>query len=365
MREIGRRAGALAAGLALLAGISAAGTAGAATLKASYSLQGTRASQIAGAPDLVDLGTGNRFETESIDGMSRQVLAFPRGGGLSLATDGLVNPLSHSIVMNVRLEEISGFRRLLDFSGGDADDGLYALDGHLVLYGAGAGAGAAPALDGSWVQVALTSEAASEGSQWTVVAINGTPVTAATTTRDFTLVSGGLRFFKDNVRGPSGGEESAGAVACILLYDGALTLAELRQVASDPLCPAPRPLSSAQLGFTPGTYVGRTSQGLPIELEVGATSVQYVAFGWRARCADGRVHTNTIGLGDAPIRNRRFSVFGVLTTGGRGRVRGKLGGERASGKLSRWAGSAFRTTCVARGIRWHAHLTHRGGPAPF
>ncbi|HEX7291953.1 MAG TPA: hypothetical protein VF250_12580 [Conexibacter sp.] len=356
MRDLGRVVGALVAGLALLVGCGSA--ASAATLKASYLLQGTRASQTAGAPDLVDLGPGNRFTTETIDGAPRQVLAFPRGGGLSLATDGLVDPVSHSIVMNVRLDDVFGFRRLLDFSGGDADDGLYDLDGRLVLYGAGSfGGDADPAFDGSWVQVALTSEATLTGPQWTVTALNGSPVQGAATPRRFRLGADGLRFFKDNVRGPSRREESAGAVACILLYDGALTTAELRQVAVDPLCPAPRPVAPEQLGFTPGTYVGRTSQGLPIGLEVGRTSIQYVEFGWRARCADGRVHRNSIGLGGAPIRNRRFSVFGVLTTGGRGRVRGRLDGERAHGRLSRWAGSAFDTTCVARGIRWHAHLT--------
>jgi hypothetical protein len=362
MREIGRRAGALAAGLVLLAGIGTAGTAGAATLKASYSLQGTRASQTPGAPDLVDIGPGNRFTTETFDGAPRQVLAFPRGGGLSLATTGLVDATSHSIVMDVRLDDVSGFRRLLDFSGGDADIGLYAFDGSPVLYGFGAPGGGEPVFDGSWVQIALTSEATLFGSQWTVVAVNGAPVTAAATARGLRLGTDGLRFFKDNVRGPAGGEESAGAVACILLYDGALTLSELGQAAADPLCPAPRATPPAQLGFTPGTYVGRTSQGLPIELDVGPMSIQDVAFGWRARCADGHVHTNTIDLGGGPIRDRRFSVFGVLTTGGRGRVRGRLSGERASGRLSRWAGSAFNTTCVARGIRWHARLRRGNGP---
>jgi hypothetical protein len=361
MRDLGRVAGALAAGLALLAVSGAA--ASAATLKASYLLQGTRASQIAGAPDLVDLGPGNRFTTETIDGVPRQVLAFPRGGGLSLATDGLVDTVSHSIVMNVRLDETFGFRRLLDFSGGDADDGLYDLDGRVVLYGAsGFGGGdAEPALDGSWVQVALTSEATLTGSQWTVAALNGAPMQGSVTPRRFRLGADGLRFFKDNVRGPSRREESAGAVSCILLYDGALTTAELRQVAVDPLCPAPRPVTPEQLGFAPGTYIGRTSQGLPIGLEVGRASIGFLAFGWRARCADGRIHRNTMGLQGAPIRDRRFSIAGRMTTGGRARVTGMIVGDRASGRLSRWAGSAFHTRCVARGIRWHARLMRSGG----
>jgi hypothetical protein len=358
MREIGRRSGLLAAGLAILLCSS---TAGAATLKASYLLQGMRASQTPGAPELVDVGPGNRFKTETVDGVPRQVLAFPRGGGLSLATDGLVDRISHSIVMNVRMDEVAGYRRLLDFSGGGADAGLYNLDGQLVLYGAGGPGGSAdPAFDGSWVQVALTSQATLAGSQWTVAALNGTPVSGATTPREFRLGANGLRFFKDNVRGPARREESAGAVACILLYDGALTTAELAQVAADPLCPAPRPISAAELGFTPGTYLGRTSQGLPIGLMVSPTSVQQVAFRWRARCADGRVHLNWIGVGAAPVRDGRFSAFDILATGGRARVTGIIRGSRASGRLSRWGGSAFRTTCVARGIRWRARLA-RGG----
>jgi hypothetical protein len=358
MREIVRRAGVLAAGLVLVTG----GTAAAATLKASYGLQDSRASQVAGAPDLVDLGSGNRFETETVDGAARPVLAFPRGGGLSLATSGLVDAVGHSIVMNVRLSDISGFRRLIDFSDGASDDGLYDLDGHIVLYVDGGVAVSQDAvLDGSWVQVALTSEPALAGSQWTVAAVNGTPIAAGTTLRGFRLGVGGLRLFKDNVRGPGRGEESGGAIACLRVYDGALTTAELGQVAADPLCPAPRPVSAGQLGYQPGTYVGRTSQGLQISFRVTATTVQDVSFDWRARCADRRVHKNGIYLGGTSLRHGRFSVFGVLGTGGRARVSGRIAGDRARGRLSRWAGSAFGTTCVARGVRWHAHLTHGGG----
>jgi len=355
MRELGKRAGALAAGLTLL--LAASGTAGAAPPKASYLLQGTRASAIAGAPDLVDVGPGNSFATETIDGAPRQVLRFPRGGGLSLATDGLVDPVSHSIVMNVRVADVYGIRRLLDFSGGTSDAGLYVFDGHLVIDAGGPVAiSRRVVLDGAWAQVALTSEATPDGSQRTVVAVNGTPATTLATPSNFELGAAGLRLFKDNDHGPAQGEESAGAVACVLLYDGALTTSELAQGASGPPCPAPRPPSAAQLGFTPGGYVGRTSQGLPIVFVVGPSSVQAIEFLWRARCADGRVHTNAIALDAGAIRHRRFSVFNTLSTGGRARVSGGVRGMRASGRLSRWGGSAFRTTCVARGMSWHAHL---------
>lgn len=361
MRELGRRSGALAAALVLCGSCAAGG----ATLKASYQLQGSRASQLAGAPDLVDIGPGNRFATETVDGTSRQVLAFPKGGGVALRTAGLVDSASHSIVMTFRLADVSGFRRLLDFSDGGSDNGLYDLGGRVVLYlGGDNAASQAVELGTSFVQVALTSEATLGGAQWTTAYVNGRPVVAGTTAQDFELGAGGLRFFKDNVSGGASGEQSAGALACALVYDGALTASEVARQAADPaLCPAPRPAPPPHLPFSVGDYRGTTSQGLPIFFTVTPTSIEDVTFGWRARCADGRVHTNMIGLGGTSIRRRRFSVRGVLTTGGRAHVIGRLEGGRASGRLSRWAGSAFDTDCVARGIRWHAHVV--SGQAPF
>lgn len=360
MREIAKRAGALAAGLMLLG----PATSTAATLKASYELQGTRASQVAGAPDLVDVGPGNRFETATVDGVSRPVLAFPKGGGVSLATGGLVDPVAHSVVMTFRLDDTSGITRLLDFSGGASDNGLYGFGGHVVLYVDG-GVAYSPdaALDG-WVQLTLASEPTLAGSQWTVAAVNGTPVAAGPTPSDFQLGAAGLRLFKDNDRGSGRGEQSAGELSCVRLYDGTLSTTEIAQAAADPSCPAPKPPTPAQLGYTPGRYVGRTSQGLPISFTVAAGSVQGIELDWRARCADGHVHRNGILLGGTSLRHRRFSAFGVLGTGGRARVSGTLHGTRASGRLSRWAGSAFGTTCVKRGVRWRAHLT-RGGGSPL
>jgi hypothetical protein len=361
MREIGGCFGVLAAALVL----GASGVAGAATLKAGYQLQGNRASQVAGAPDLTDIGPGNRFATEQVDGTARQVLAFPKGGGVALRTAGLVDPASHSIVMTFRLAEVSGFRRLLDFSDGRSDNGLYDLDGRVVLYlGGDTAASPAGVLGTSYVQVALTSEATLGGSQWTAAYVNGTPVVAGTTAQDFGLGAGGLRFFKDNDSGGARGEQSAGALSCALVYDGALTPGEVAQQAADPaLCPAPRPAPPPHLPFRVGDYRGVTSQGLPIFFTVTSTSVEDVVFGWRAKCADGLVHTNTIGLGGTGLRRGRFSVRGLLTTGGRAHVIGRLKGGRARGRLSRWAGSAFNTNCVARGIGWHAHLVQGQAPS--
>jgi hypothetical protein len=220
MRRLSGIVGAMAA-LALLGGCEAAG---AATLKASYQLRDSRTSQLAGAPDLADLGPGNRFATETVDGVARQVLAFPKGGGVSIRTSGLVDRTSPSVVMVFRLADVSGFRRLLDFSDGASDDGLYDASGTTVFYAGDYVARSTGAVfeDSAYVQVTLTSEATLAGSQWTVVYVNGTPVAAATTTQGFGLGSRVLRLFKDNVRGSGRGEQSAGALACVFVYDGAL-----------------------------------------------------------------------------------------------------------------------------------------------
>jgi hypothetical protein len=230
--------GGLAVALALLIGAEGAG---AATLKASYPLQGDLASEIAGAPELSSLGTGNRFVFETVDGTRRPVLVFPRGGGLSLNTTGLVDPQSHSVAMLFRLADVSRYRRLLDFANGTSDNGLYNLTGRVALYQRDVAVSQSAVFGHSYVQLVLTNEAVAADAQETTVYVNGVEVVAARTSEGFELSSGVLRFFQDNTSGGGQGENSPGAVACVLVYDGALTAAEVSQVAgAHSSCPAPR-----------------------------------------------------------------------------------------------------------------------------
>jgi hypothetical protein len=60
----------------------------------------------------------------------------------------------------------------------------------------------------------------------------------------------------------------------------------------------------------PGSYIGTTSQGLPISFVVNSGAVSSVRFGWSASCADGQVHANTIVLPGAGVRGGAFSVQG-------------------------------------------------------
>jgi Concanavalin A-like lectin/glucanases superfamily len=311
MRGIGGIGGVLLATLVLLAGGEGAD---AATLKANYQLQGNRGSAVAGAPELVNLGTGNRFVSEAVDGAARQVLTFPKGNGLLLSTAGLVDSASNSVVMLFRLTHLSGFRRILDFSNSTSDNGLYNFGGKIVLYEKGPAAVSRGAVfDDSYAQVVLTNAAGPGGSEETAVYVNGTAQAAAKTSEGFDLRSGVLRFFQDNTSGPAGGEESAGAVACILVYDGALTAAEVGQLGDDPtLCPAPRSVLGKAKALVTGTPRAEKSTrsiavdtGLTVSCPVGTASCRGIG---RVDVVSTRGHA--MAGGPKRLGKVRFSVPG-------------------------------------------------------
>jgi hypothetical protein len=268
--------GALLAALILVGGID---DAGAATLRAEYRFQGNLASEIAGAPDLVDIGQGNNFALERIHGLGpHQVLRFPEGSGLSMATTGLVNPTNNSVVVVFRLADTDGYRRILDFAGGVSDAGLYNLDGRVALYGAGSTSKNA-VLNSSYAEIALTNAAVAGGSEQVTAYLNGTEVAAGTASAGFDLGSGQLRFFRDNTTGAYPGEESSGAVSCVLVYNGTLTADEVSQVADDrTLCPAPTPApgrADASATGKPKAIRSRSSTvvdtGLTVSCPIGTT----------------------------------------------------------------------------------------------
>lgn len=267
------------AALALVGGVEGAG---AATLRAEYRFQGNLASEVAGAPELSNVGEGNHFAIERIDGLGRHpVLSFPEGNGLSLATAGLVDPTNNSVVVVFRLADTVGYRRILDFAGGTSDTGLYNLNGRVAIYGGpDSDASQNVVLSDSYVQIALTNAAAPGGSEQVTAYLNGVEVAAARVSKGFDLGSGVLGFFHDNTSGAYPGEESSGAVSCVLVYDGTLAANEVRQVATGPtLCPAPRPApgrAKASVRAKPKVVGSRRSivvdTGLTVSCPIGGTA---------------------------------------------------------------------------------------------
>jgi Concanavalin A-like lectin/glucanases superfamily len=169
---------------------------------------------------LSNLGEGNGFAPDP--DISRQVLTFPMGNGLSLQTAGLAPPDSYSVVMLFRLDG-AGRRKLLDFAGGTSDAGLYLCDNGGLLLEEGTGTpctgGSEP--PGGFVQLVLTR--APDDAR---VYLNGTQAMQVQSASGVALLGSELRFFKDDDVAPAN-EHAAGAVARIRVYDNVLTAEEV------------------------------------------------------------------------------------------------------------------------------------------
>jgi concanavalin A-like lectin/glucanase superfamily protein len=324
--------GALLAALILLGAVD---DAGAATLQAEYLFQGNLASEIAGAPDLANIGSGNSFATERINGLGlQQVLRFPEGNGLSLATAGLVNPTNNSVVIVFRLADTHGYRRILDLAGGVSDHGLYNLNGHVALYGAGSSSESV-VLSNSYAEIALTNAAVAGDSEQVTAYLNGTKVASGTASEGFDLGSGQLRLFRDNTSGAYPGEESSGAVSCLLVYDGALTANEVSRVANDQtLCPAPTPAQGRARASVTGKPEAIRS-GRSTVVDTGLTVS--CPIGPKACPASGRVDA-TLARGGAARRKRLGVVRFTVSSGESRSVQVRL--PQRGAKALRDAGAA-------------------------
>jgi hypothetical protein len=212
--------------LALLLLLAAPGGALAQQLQADYDFNGNRSSSVAGAPDMTDIdfdpSADNAFATETFLGSPRQVLTFPRGNGLSVSTAGVIPTDHYSIAMVFRFNEVSGWRRLIDFKNGVEDTGLYVLSGALDFYLSGTGSNQpiTPSASGDpFHEVILTRDRATGE---VVVYADGVEQVRFFDNQGQAIIHPGetLIFFRDG--GPVGGEESAGAVAGIRLFDAPL-----------------------------------------------------------------------------------------------------------------------------------------------
>jgi hypothetical protein len=212
--DLGIAVAVAAAGLAF-----AAAPASAVSLRGDYGFNGTRGSSV-GGPAMQDVGSGNAFATERVGGSSRRVLRFPKGNGLLVSTAGRIPRTRYSIVMRVRFNETSGYRRILDFSNGSSDAGLYVFSGTLRFFTHTSGSAVVirPSANGNpYHEVMLTR--ASSGQ--VIGYVDGVEQLRFQDTGRATIHAGqSLRFFADDRVVPN--EVSAGAVASIQLYDGPL-----------------------------------------------------------------------------------------------------------------------------------------------
>jgi hypothetical protein len=233
LSRMGRGAISILAGMAVGACLLLAAPAGAATLIGDYQFQGTKESSGPGSSlsGLNDIGT---FQTENVMGTTRQVLAFAQGTGLRTAPSTM--PSTSSVVMTFRLLDDTDYNRILDWSAGTDDNGIYDHNRKASYYRPGLG----EAVDSpgtvfgsnSYSTLAVTMSAGA--SPLTRAFVNGAQVLQSPHSEP--PIGGYLTFFVDNTSGGTTHEESAGAASCIRIYSGILTDAEIAAIGASPDC---------------------------------------------------------------------------------------------------------------------------------
>ena len=193
---------------------------------ADYYFQGSLESSLGTAPDLVEVERGSSVFT--VDGRTGvTVLRFAGGRGLALApTTPVIRSSEYSIEVLFRFDLLAGYRKVIDFKNGSADDGLYVLDGCLTFFPKEHDALTKIGSD-SYVQIVLTRDAADR----VVGYVDGVRQFAFNDRGGLAKVGGSdsLRFFVDDVT--TTGEWSSGAVSQIRLFDQALTANEVALLA--------------------------------------------------------------------------------------------------------------------------------------
>ena len=182
---------------------------------ADYRFQLNLTSSIGNPPDLQNIGAGNVYASESVDGFTQWVLQYPLHNGVHLQpTTGVIPTNIYTIVMLFRLDQITAYRRLVDFNAGTSDFGLYANNGSLNFYPV-VNASTATIAAGNYVQVVLTRDGTN-----VVGYVNGVQQFNFADNNNYGVISSAndLRFFKDD----STSDDDSGAIARIRLYAAAM-----------------------------------------------------------------------------------------------------------------------------------------------
>ena len=189
---------------------------------ADYRFQNNLASSIWTPPDLTFINTEHHFTNLVVDGFVHTVLRFEQGSGLQLqpASAGFPSD-TYSIVILARFDQVSYWRRILDFKNQTSDNGLYTHQGELTFY-PDSSSGACLAND-TWHQITITRDAATSE---VVLYCDGVYQASFYDYSGDAVISSdnALRFFKDD---NSYSEETGGYVARIRSFATPLSPAEV------------------------------------------------------------------------------------------------------------------------------------------
>jgi len=189
---------------------------------ADYQFMNNLQSAVPGAPDLVPLGAGG-FVPTVVDGAPVTGWAFPVQTGLDLDVTGLVGSDVYSVVMLFEAQEVYDYAKLLDTQDRVIDEGLYFEDHDLEFYDEDNGV-TDLIVAGNYYQVVVTRDGAGNYVGY----VDGVEQLSFSDSSDYGVISPADRmvFFRDDFD-TSDGENTAGTVVRIRLYDNALTPSEV------------------------------------------------------------------------------------------------------------------------------------------
>ena len=172
--------------------------------------------------EMTELGDPPTYGLETIGGGQRSVREFPIGAGFELSPgDVFVAGEAYTLFMRLRLDDQTGYHKLVDFEEGMTDNGLYFFNGGLHFFPISMPASGSVAA-GEWVDVAVTRSETGEVKTF----LNGIEQETGMDSMNLARLSETpLRFFVDDTTTVT--EESAGAIACVQFRDGALPPGEV------------------------------------------------------------------------------------------------------------------------------------------
>ncbi len=218
-----------------LTGWASPGVAAGPRLKADYRFQNSLVSSVKGGRHLDPVPAPLlNYTKQKVKGHSVLTYLFDSGQGLDLAAASVVIPSrQYSIVVLMRFDEVSSYRRIVDFSNQNADTGLYVEDGVLDMYDYDQPTGeAATIAPNQWVQVVLTRSLSGRLKGY-VNGVRQFSFDDAVNKLGVISADDHLTFFRDD-----GSETSAGAVARIRLYDRPLSESQVRHLSTTAPAPA-------------------------------------------------------------------------------------------------------------------------------
>jgi hypothetical protein len=190
--------------------------------EAEFNFQGNF-SDSGGGLDLTAVGTTGQFVEDDVFGVSQMVYAFGEEQGLEMNIDGRIDPAEYSIEMIFQLSaDDIGYQKLIDFENQTRDTGLYTLNNDFIFYNVASGGSF---LKNRYYHLVLTRNAATNE---VIVYVNGLEIFSFTDNQNIADVdnpNNSLRFFIDDHA--VGGENTAGRVALLRVYDRVLTAAEV------------------------------------------------------------------------------------------------------------------------------------------